>query len=104
MIAIEAWQAFGGVLAVVIALGSGAFALQRLGILRPRVPAPAPTKIDPDFLMRLSAVEKEVSELRLHIAHRYVSREDWIPFASRITGMLEEHTRSLARLEERTRE
>ena len=41
MIPVEAWQAFGGLLAVLTALGGGAFALQRLGILR-RTPNPAP--------------------------------------------------------------
>ena len=41
MISVEAWQAFGGLLAVLIALGGAALALQRLGILR-RAPDPAP--------------------------------------------------------------
>ena len=47
MIPVESWQAFGGVIGVVIALGSAAFALQRLGIIRKAAP-PAPAAADPD--------------------------------------------------------
>ena len=41
MISTETWQAFGGLLVVLIALGGAAVALQRLGIIR-RSPGPAP--------------------------------------------------------------
>lgn len=102
MIAAEAWQAFGGVLAVVVALGAGVVALQRLGVLRSgRPPAPPP---ESDGLgERVARVEQAVTDLRLHVAETYTKREDWIPIASRILGKLENQGAALARLEERSR-
>lgn len=63
MIPVEAWQAFGGVVAVVILLGGGALALQRLGILRSKS-APAPAKGDDDGLAdRVAGVETRIAVL-----------------------------------------
>lgn len=53
----EDWQAFAGVVAVLIFLGGGVFALRRLGILGS--PAP-PAKADDD---RVAALEARVAEL-----------------------------------------
>lgn len=95
----EAWQAFGGVLAVVIFLGGAVLALRRLGVLPGAAPAPAARKeADPD---RVAAVEKGLAELRLHVAENYVRRDDYIPNESRVIGLLEAHSAMLARLEER---
>ena len=118
MISAEAWQAFGSVLAVVVALGGGVFALQRLGIIK-KSPAPTPpADAAPDgrvsdlesvradvmgLRRRLDEADKGVACLRLHIAENYISREDWVPMTSRVIGMLEEHTAMLARLDERSR-
>ncbi len=103
MIAAEAWQAFGGVLAVVVALGAGVVALQRLGVLRSsRPPAPQPPKAD-GLGERVARVEQAVTDLRLHVAETYTKREDWIPIASQILGKLEAQGAALARLEERSR-
>ena len=67
MIPIESWQAFGGVLAVIIALGGGVLALQRLGILRPKpaaVPPPAPAEKGFDDLgARVADLESRVAVL-----------------------------------------
>lgn len=102
MIAPEAWEAFGGVAAVVVLLGAVALALQRLGVLPGRAPAKPPAQ-DPDLGERVRALEAALIQVRLDMAERYVTREDWVSFASRITGMLEDHTRTLARLDERSR-
>ena len=66
MISPDAWQAFGGVLAVIIALGGGVLALQRLGILRPKPAAvpPAPTEEGSDDLgARVADLESRVAVL-----------------------------------------
>ena len=65
MIPPEAWQAFGGVLAVVIGLGAGVLALQRLGILRakPAAPAPAQDKPSDDLIDRVTNLETSVAVL-----------------------------------------
>ena len=52
---------------------------------------------------RVDGLERELSGLRLHVAEHYISREDWVPTASRVLGVLEEHTALLARLDERSR-
>ena len=59
MISVEAWQAFGGLLAVLIALGGAALALQRLGILRraPDRAAPASEGEGGALAARVSALE-----------------------------------------------
>ena len=101
MIPHEAWQAFGGVAAVVILLGSVAFALRRLGILPDRAAAPAVTPASLED--RLARLERDLTELRFCIAETYIRRDDWVPVTSRVLGVLEEHTRLLARLEERSR-
>ena len=51
---------------------------------------------------RLDAFARELTELRLHVAEGYISRDDWVPMTSRVIGMLEEHSRMLARLDERS--
>lgn len=99
---VEAWEAFGGVLAVVVALGAGAIALQRLGILRAGRPPAPPPKSD-DLGERVARVEQGLVDLRLHAADAYMRREDWVPTASEILGKLESHGAALARLEERSR-
>lgn len=69
MIPVEAWQAFGGVVAVVILLGGGALALQRLGILRSKS-APAPAKGGPPdgLASRVTALETRAAALEEHVA------------------------------------
>lgn len=100
MIPPEAWQAFAGVAAVIVFLGAVVFALQRLGFIRPGAQSAA---ADNALAGRVDALERELMHLRLHLAEHYISREDWVPTASRVLGMLEEHTELLARLDERTR-
>ena len=134
MPSVDALVAFAGVCGVIILLGSLALALQRLGIIGQKKPAPAGQPTQPEvkealaeaqraqgqlagrisdletertnvqgLRRRLDAIEKEVKELRLHVAENYISREDWVPMTSRVIGMLEEHTAMLARLDERSR-
>ena len=55
------------------------------------------------FAARLGKLERAHADLRLHLAEHYISREDWVPTASRVLGMLEQHTALLARLDERSR-
>ena len=52
---------------------------------------------------RVDGLERALADLRLHVAEHYISREDWVPTASRVLGVLEEHTALLARLDERSR-
>ncbi len=96
MIEPEAWQAFGGVAAVVILLGGVAMALRRLGFLGGGQAAA-------DGAAPLRQIEKDLQALRLHIAEHYVRRDDWITTQSRVIGLLEAHSIALARLEERAR-
>ena len=56
-----------------------------------------------DSRRRVEAVEEELKALRLQVAKEYISREDWVPMTSRVLGVLEEHTKLLARLDERSR-
>jgi len=99
----EAWQAFGGVVTVLIFLGGGAFALKRLGIVGARAAA-APACGGPaegDLADRVVGLERGLGDLRLHVAENYVRRDDYIPNESRVIGLLEKHSIMLARLEER---
>lgn len=100
MIGADAWQAFGGLAAVIILLGSLALALRRLGV----VAGPAAGNDAANTADRLEVVERDMAALRLHVAEDYISRDDWVLMTSRVIGMLEDHTRMLARLDERTRQ
>ncbi|MCY4407656.1 MAG: hypothetical protein OXC15_14900 [Rhodospirillaceae bacterium] len=104
----EAWQAFGGVLVVVIFLGAAAVGARRLGLLgaRPAASAPAPApapapEADTALPGRVAALESEIANLRLCMAENYVRRDDYITNQSRMIGLLESHSVMLGRLEER---
>ena len=56
-----------------------------------------------DLRVQLDAARREVHEHRLCVAEHYVRRDDWVPTTSRVICLLEDHTRMLARLDERTR-
>lgn len=56
-----------------------------------------------DTSARVDGLGRDLAALRLHVAEHYISRDDWVPTTSRVIGMLEDHTRMLARLDERTR-
>ena len=99
MIDPASWQAFGGAAVVVVLLGALALALQRLGILRPGAAASPAAQAG-----RIADMERDLAALRLHVAEHYISRDDWVLMTSRVIGMLEDHTRMLARLDERTRQ
>ena len=45
---------------------------------------------------KVDTLERALADLRLHVAEHYISREDWVPTASRVLGVLEEHTAMLA--------
>ena len=101
-----AWQSFAGVVGVLIFLGSGAFALKRLGILgsRPAAAAQAstpPPPADEKLRGRMDVAERAIADVRLCIAENYVRRDDYIMNESRVIGLLENHSVMLARLEER---
>ncbi len=95
-----AFQAFGGVLAVLILLGGGMAALRRLGVLKP-ADAPEDGQRSDSIEARIVRMERSFGELRLHVAENYVARVDYVPNESRIIGMLENHGVMLARLDER---
>ena len=97
----EAWQAFAGVVGVLIFLSGGAVALRRLGVLGPK-PQPAGKEGGEEkWAERLSGLEKEIACLKLHMAENYVRRDDYVTSESRVIGLLETHSVMLARLEER---
>ena len=105
-----AWEAFAGLGGVLIFLGGVAFALRRLGILRPpqgAAPAAAPAETPggddecADLRRRMRELERGLADLRLHCAETYLSRHDYVTTQSRIIGLLESHSVLLARLEER---
>ena len=103
----EAWQSFAGVVAVLAFLGGGVMALRRLGLLGvPARQAPAPqdnscSTVKEEGMDRVHKLEREVDALRLHVAENFVRRDDYITNESRVVGMLESHSATLARLEER---
>ncbi len=88
MISTDAWQAFGGVAAVVVLLGGVALALKRLGFVGDN---------------RAGEVERNLEKFKVHVAQNYVAREEWVPAISKIAGMLEKQNEMLARLDERTK-
>ena len=103
-----AWQAFGGVLAVLILLGAAMVALRRLGIIRQPASPPAAADGGPgcrnvkdDLTDRVHKLERELDAFRLHVAESYLRRDDYIASQSRVIGLLEAHGVMLARLEER---
>ncbi|MYE02055.1 MAG: hypothetical protein F4Y03_12415 [Alphaproteobacteria bacterium] len=97
----EAWQAFGGALTVLIFLGTGAFALKRLGLVGGPKSAPAAPAADSKLEGRVAELERKYNDFRLCVAEHYVRRDDYIASQSRIIGLLEHHSQMLARLEER---
>ena len=100
-----AWQAFGGIVVVLIFLGSGVVALKRLGLLGSKPAATAPangnaaTPASDDNAKEIAALREELHELRLCMERNFVRRDDWVPHTSRVQGALEAQSRSLARLE-----
>ena len=99
---VEDWQAFGGVVTVLIFLGGGAFALKRLGIIGGAAPRSASAVSSPVEFVSKDEVERRFSELRLYVAENYVRRDDYITNESRVIGLLEKHSVLLARLDERS--
>ena len=63
MIDAGAWEAFNALAAIVILLGSLAFALQRLGIIRRTPPPAAAVSAPADNEGRLVAVEAQISDV-----------------------------------------
>ncbi len=101
----DAWQAFASVVGVLIFLGGGVLALKRLGIMNSAPPAPAPAadcgSVEQGVIQRVHTLERELDALKLHIAENFVRRDDYITNQSRVIGLLETHSATLARLEER---
>lgn len=99
-----AWQAFGGVVAVLVFLSAGYAALRRLGVLGGRSAASPETEpaSPASNAERIYVLEQGLANLRLHVAENYVRRDDWVPAESRVVGLLEAHSAMLARLDERT--
>ncbi len=93
----ENWEAFAGLLGVVVFLGGGLLGLQRLGLVSSRERRFHGDRQE----SKLEAVEAEIQELKLSLASNYVRRDDWVPSTSRIIGLLEQHSVTLAKLEER---
>ena len=98
----EAWEAFAGVVGVIIFLGAAVVGLRRLGFLGGKAAAsaqaPAP---DAALVARVKALEDAIAALRLCMAENYVRRDDYITNQSRVIGLLETHSVMLGRLEER---
>ena len=93
MIDAGAWEAFGGVSAILVLLGGVALALQRLGILRAAAPrsAPAAPPAAPagagaeDLAARLAALERDHARLAAAVAALPAARE----FRSVAEGVVE---------------
>ena len=49
-------------------------------------------------------LEERVATLERALKQNYITRDDWVPIASRMMGMMERQTEMLARLDERTRQ
>ena len=69
MLDAAAWQAFAGLLAVLIALGGGALALQRLGIIRrgPHLTVASADEVDRKVVEidhRLDKIDAEIASIR----------------------------------------
>ena len=98
MISIESWQAFGGIAAIIVLLGTLVLSLRRLGIVG--TSSSVISRLDKNEAC-ITALEKDFSQLRVHIAENYINRDDWVPSFSRMMSMLEAQGQQLARLEER---
>lgn len=83
MITVEAWQAFGGVVGVLILLGGGALALRHLGLIRAK-PAPAPTED------KAESLDDRVTKMEIRIA---VLDERTMKHEARLEGIGKLHTR-----------
>ena len=90
MITVETWQLFGGLLSILIALGGAAFALQRLGILRPKAAAsPPPTPAGSDGpTARVVALETHCAVLDERTREYHV-----LPDLERRIAIIDERTR-----------
>ena len=106
MIPVEAWQAFGGLLAVLTALGGGAFALQRLGILRRSpnpAPAPAPSADEGDDLAaRVLALEGRagtIEERTAILEERTRKHEDSLKGIGRLHARIDGVAETTGRIE-----
>ena len=82
MIDAGAWEAFGGVSAILVLLGGVALALQRLGILRAGAPRSAPAAPPApagagagDLAARLAALERDHARLAAAVAALPAARE-----------------------------
>ncbi len=95
-----AWQAFAGVVAVLVFLGAGVTAFRRLGFLGGAA-AKTETPSRDNNAQRIGRLERGLADLRLHVAENYVRRDDYVTNESRVIGLLENHSVMLARLDER---
>ena len=87
-----AWQAFGGVAAVVILLGGLALALQRLGLLRSSAPPP---KTGPSCEDLIAALDNRVAVLEVEIGTLGALRES----VSRTHARVDEVATTVSRVE-----
>ena len=97
MISPEQWQAFGGVVAVIIALGGAALALQRLGIIRTRSAAPpaqAPAgDASDDLTTRVTDLETRVAVIEERTRKNEEKLEGIGKLHMRIDGVVETTSR-----------
>lgn len=65
MITVETWQVFGGLLGILVLLGGGALALQRLGIIQTKSSTPSASAKggSDDLPARVTRLEKDVARL-----------------------------------------
>ena len=80
MIPIEAWQAFAGMVAIIILLGHLVTALQKFGIIKPRQSGSDEG---------LAKLRSEFEEFRRQVEKHYISEDTWTAPTSRILGILE---------------
>lgn len=97
MIPVEAWQTLGALLAALTALGGGAFALQRLGIIRSRGAAPAPPAASggDDVPDRLAAIESRLAV----VEERSRSHERALEGIGRLHGRIDRVAETTQRIE-----
>ncbi len=74
----------------------------QIALLRRDIDSLGVAGLERELAERVTGLERELADTRVCLAERYIRRDDWVPTTSRVIGLLEEHGRMLARLDERT--
>ena len=91
---LEAWHAFGGVVVILMFLGGGALALQRLGVIRPRsaeaaAPGAPAGDVSDDLTGRVADLESRVAVIEERSKRNEQRLEGIGKLHGRIDGVVE---------------